>query len=62
MLEQYGYRIEMTAPPASKSPASCNGIAAGGSSAAFSVTARPLPGRSGKSFRIDESGALTAIQ
>jgi hypothetical protein len=59
VLERYGYRIEMTAPPSPKSPASCNGVAAGGSAAAFSVTARPMPQRSGRSFRIDDSGRIT---
>ncbi|MGD9902586.1 MAG: hypothetical protein AB7U83_03865 [Vicinamibacterales bacterium] len=29
VLEKYGYRFEMTAPPASESPASCNGVAGG---------------------------------
>src|SRR5262249_32943335 len=61
-LERYGYRIEMSVTPAPKSPASCNGVSAGGSVAGVSVTARPLSGRSGRSLRIDESGTLTAIQ
>jgi hypothetical protein len=59
VLERYDYRIEMTAPPSPRSPASCNGVAAGGSAATFSVTARPLPDRSGRSFRIDENGTIT---
>jgi len=62
VLERYGYRIEMTTTPAPKSPASCNGVKAGGSASDFSVTARPLPGRSGRSLRIDQSGNVTAIQ
>jgi len=61
-LERRGYRIEMTGTPAPKSPVSCNGVKAGGSASDFSVTARPLPGRSGRSLRIDQSGSVTAIQ
>jgi hypothetical protein len=61
-LDRYGYRIEMTAEPAPESPASCNGAKAGGSASDFAVTARPLPGRSGRSLRIDQSGTLTAVQ
>jgi hypothetical protein len=60
-LERYGYRIEMTATSSPKSPASCNGVAAGASAAAFTVMARPLPRRSGRSFRIDQDGTLTTI-
>lgn len=62
VLERYGYRIEMTTTPAPESAASCNGVKAGGSASDFSVTARPLPGRSGRSLRIDQSGNVTAIQ
>lgn len=62
VLERYGYRIEMTASRAPKSPASCNGVGAGGSATVFSVTARPLPGRSGRSYQIDQNGTLTTIQ
>ena len=61
VLERYGYRIEMTATPSPKSPR-CNGQPAGGSSATFAVTARPMPGFSGRSFRIDANGTLTVIK
>lgn len=62
VLEKWRYRIEMTAPPAKASPASCNGVPAGGSAQSFVITARPLPGFSGRSFRIDEKGQLTEIK
>lgn len=62
VLEKYSYRIEMTAKPSAKSPASCNGVPAGGSAETFSITARPMSGFSGKSFRIDAEGRLTEIK
>ena len=61
VLERYGYRIEMTATPSPKSPR-CNGQPAGASSVTFAVTARPMPGFSGRSFRIDANGSLTVIK
>ena len=62
VLEKWRYRIEMTAPPAKASPASCNGVPAGGSAQSFVITARPLPGFSGRAFRIDDKGELTEIK
>jgi hypothetical protein len=62
VLEKYRYRIEMTAKPSPDSPASCNGIAAGGLAQTFLVTARPMPGYSGKSLQIDHEGKLTEIK
>jgi hypothetical protein len=61
-LEKNRYAIEMTAPPSPKSPAGCNGVPAGQSAQAWSATARPLPGYSGKSYKIDAEGALTEIK
>jgi hypothetical protein len=61
-LEQYGYRVEMSAPASPQSPASCNGVPKGGSAQGFVVTARPLPGLGGRSFRIDEKGELTPLK
>lgn len=55
MLEKYGYRIEMTAKPSAQSPAS-------GSADTFLVTARPMPGTTGRSFQIDAEGRLTEIK
>lgn len=62
VLEKYGYRIEMTAKPSPKSPASCNGVAAGGLAQTFLITARPMPGFGGKSYQIDQEGNLTEIK
>jgi hypothetical protein len=62
VLEKYGYRIEMIAKPSADSPASCNGVAAGGLAKTFLVTARPMPGLSGTSFQIDHEGKLTEIK
>jgi hypothetical protein len=62
VLEKYGYRVEMTAPPSRRSPASCNGEPAGRSSETWSATARPMPGYSGKSYRITTEGVLTEIK
>lgn len=62
VLEKHHYRIEMTAKPSAKSPASCNGVPAGGSAETFFVTARPMPGYSGTAFRIDAEGKLTEIK
>ncbi len=62
VLEKNRYTIEMTAPPSPKSPASCNGVPAGQSAQTWSATARPLPKYSGKSYRIDAEGELTAIK
>lgn len=62
VLEKNRYTIEMTAPPSPNSPASCNGVPAGQSAQTWSVTARPLPNYSGKSYRIDAEGALTVIK
>jgi hypothetical protein len=61
-LEKHHYRIEMTAAPSAASRASCNGLPAGGSARTFSVTARPLEGFQGRSYRIDEDGVLTEIK
>lgn len=61
-LEKYQYRIEMTAAPSPKSGASCNGVPAGGSARTFSVTARPLEGVQGRSYRIDAEGTLTELK
>ena len=61
-LEKYHYRITMTAEPSPASRASCNGVPAGGSAQSFSVTARPLAGFQGRSFRIDSEGTLTEIK
>lgn len=60
-LEKSHYRIEMTAPPDPKSPASCNGVPAGKSAKTWSATARPMPGFRGKSFRINSDGELSEI-
>ncbi len=62
VLEKWHYRIEMTAPPDPKSPASCNGVPPGGSAKTWSATARPMPGYRGKSYRIDAEGELTEIK
>jgi hypothetical protein len=62
VVEKYGYRIEMVAVPSPKSPASCNGVPAGGSADTFSVVARPKEGFQGRAFRIDAEGDLTAIK
>jgi hypothetical protein len=62
VVEKYGYRIEMIAVTAPKSPASCNGVPAGGSADRFSVVARPKEGFQGRAFRIDAEGDLTAIK
>ncbi len=62
VLERYRYRIEMTAKPSAKSPASCNGVPAGGAAETFVIIARPLPGQTGKSFRIDAEGTLTEMK
>lgn len=62
ILEKNRYAIEMTAPPSPKSPAGCNGVPAGQSAETWSATARPLPGFSGKAYRIDAEGALTEIK
>jgi hypothetical protein len=61
-LEKHRYRITMTAAPSPASRASCNGVPAGGSARTFSVTARPLEGFHGISYRIDADGALTQIK
>lgn len=61
-LEKWHYRIEMTAVPDPKSPASCNGVPAGGSAKTWSATARPMPGYRGTSYRINEEGVLTEIK
>src|SRR5512145_2811863 len=58
VLEKWHYRIEMTAVPDPKSPASCNGVPAGGSAKTWSATARPMPGYRGKSYKIDAEGVL----
>lgn len=62
VLEKWRYRIEMTAAPDPKSPASCNGVPAGGSAKTWSATARPMPGYRGKSYKIDAEGVLTEIK
>jgi hypothetical protein len=62
VLEKNRYTIEMTAPPSPKAPASCNGVPAGQSAQTWSATARPLPSYSGKSYRIDAEGELTAFK
>lgn len=62
VLEKHHYRIEMTAKPSAKSPASCNGVPAGGSAETFFLTARPMQGYSGTAFRIDAEGKLTEIK
>ena len=62
VLEKWHYRIEMTAVPDPKSPASCNGLPAGGSAKTWSATARPMTGYRGKSYRIDAEGVLTEIK
>lgn len=61
-LEKWHYRIELTAPADSKSPASCNGVPAGRSAKTWSATARPMPGFRGKSYRIDADGELSEIR
>jgi hypothetical protein len=61
-LEKYRYRIAMTAAPSPVSAASCNGVPAGASARTFSVTARPLEGFQGRSYRIDAQGELTEIK
>ena len=61
-LEKYRYRIVMTAVPSPASKASCNGVPAGGSAQTFSITARPVEGFQGRSFRIDSQGELTEIK
>jgi hypothetical protein len=62
VVEKYGYRIELIAVPSPKSPASCNGVPAGGSADTFSVVARPKDAYQGRAFRIDAAGDLTAIK
>jgi hypothetical protein len=62
VLEKNRYAIEMTAPASPNSPASCNGVSAGQAAQTWSATARPLPGFSGRSYRIDAEGALTEIK
>lgn len=62
VLEKYRYRIEFTAPPSPTSPASCNGVPAGRSASSWSATARPMPGFSGRAFRIDHEGTLTVVK
>ena len=62
VIERYRYRIEMVAVPSPRSAASCNGVAAGGSAATFSVVARPLEGFHGRAFRMDSDGELTDIK
>lgn len=62
VLERYGYVIELTAVPDKGAPRSCHGAAAGMSSRSFVVIARPMAGRSGRTFRIDQDGAMTAIR
>jgi hypothetical protein len=59
VLEKYGSRIEMSAVPSPTSPASCNGVPAGGSAQTFSIVARPMEGWHGRTFRIDAKGDLT---
>jgi hypothetical protein len=59
---KHRYRIELLAAPSSASPAGCNGVAAGGLAATFSVVARPLTGFQGRAFRIDADGTLTDIK
>jgi hypothetical protein len=61
-LEKYHYRIAMTATPSPKAAASCNGVPAGGGAQTFSVTARPLEGFQGRSYRIDAAGVLSEIK
>lgn len=61
-LEKWHYRVEMAAPPDAKSPASCNGVPAGGSAKTWSATARPMPGFRGRSYRINAEGELTEIR
>lgn len=60
-LQKWQYRIEMTAQPDSNSPASCNGVSPGRSAKTWSATARPMPGFSGKSYRINADGELSEI-
>ena len=62
ILQKWNYRIEMTAPADPKSPASCNGVAAGRSAKTWSATARPLAGFSGKSYRINADGEIAEIK
>lgn len=62
VLERYGYVIAVTATPDTAAPRSCNGAAAGTSSRSYAVIARPMAGRSGRAFRIDQDGTMTAIQ
>jgi hypothetical protein len=62
VLERFGYRIEMTAVPSPKSPASCNGVPAGGSAETFSIVARPMEGFHGRAYRKDADGKLTDIK
>ena len=62
VVEKYGYRIEMIAVPSAKSPASCNGVPAGGLADTFTVVARPKEGFQGRAFRLDSAGELTAIK
>lgn len=59
VLERNGYRIEIVAKPSAKSSASCNGVAAGGLAETFEITARPVPGQSGRSFHVDTKGVIT---
>lgn len=61
-LQKWQYRIEMAAQPDSSSPASCNGVPAGSSAKTWSATARPMPGFSGKSYRINAEGELSEIK
>jgi hypothetical protein len=61
-LEKYRYRIAMTAAPSPASGPSCNGVPAGGSARTFLVTARPLGGFHGRSYRIDAEGVITEIK
>ena len=62
LREKWNYRIEMTAKPSPDSPASCNGVAAGGLAKTFLVTARPMPGFTGRSFQIDHEGKFSEIK
>jgi hypothetical protein len=61
-VEKYHYRIAMTAAAVPGSRASCNGVPAGGSARTFVVTARPVDGYQGRSYRIDADGVLTDIK
>jgi hypothetical protein len=61
-LERFRYRFELAVKPAPKSPAGCNGAAAGTLAETYTVTARPMLGVEGPSYQMDHEGKITEIK